>query len=404
MTKQQALGLKVCLLSMPVPEREGGHILVLNFLHVLLPIAEEIYLITGNYPEHDLPGSKIRLTNVRNDPLTSRPKQSLLSRAAKYVTAQLKMSYRLAKIAPEADMVIFFIGGSGLFFPMLTAKLRGKKTILVASASGAVCSRNIYGKSLGGIGGLITYGIVSVLERLNYRLCDNIVVYSPILVQEFGLEKYKHKISIAHRHFVDFDKFKVQKPLNERDNLVGYIGRLSQEKGILNFIEAIPNLVGREDSVEILIGGEGQLGTKVIQYLDENKLNTKVKYVGWIPHDELPNYLNELKLLVVPSYTESGPTIAFEAMACGTPVLGTPVGLMADMLNDGETGFIMGNNSPECITENIVRAINHPNLEQIARNARALAEREFTYEKAVAEYRNILEGIGWIGVGRDDSE
>lgn len=49
----------------------------------------------------------------------------------------------------------------------------------------------------------------------------------------------------------------------------------------------------------------------------------------------------------------------------------------------------MENNSPECIAENIVRALDHPDLEQIARNARALVEREFTHEAAagsIAEY------------------
>jgi len=391
MTKQQVPGLKVCLLSVPVPDREGGHILVFNFLHVLLPIAEEIYLITGNYPEHDLPGSKIRLTNVSNDPLTSRPKQSLLSRAAKYVTTQLKMSYRLAKIAPAADMVIFFIGGSSLLFPMVTAKLRGKKTILVATASGAVCSRNIYRKSFVGVGGLITYGIVSVLERLNYRLCDNIVVYSPSLVQEFGLERYKHKISLAHEHFLHFDRFKLQKPLNERTNLVGYIGRLSQEKGILNFMEAIPKVVETRGEATFLIAGDGQLRPQVEEYAVQS--SNKVRFIGWIPHDELPEYLNKLKLLVLPSYTEGLPNIMLEAMACGTPVLATPVGATPDIIKDGETGFIMENNSPECIAGNIVRALDHPSLEQIARNARALVEREFTHEAAVERYKNILDGL-----------
>jgi glycosyltransferase involved in cell wall biosynthesis len=64
-----------------------------------------------------------------------------------------------------------------------------------------------------------------------------------------------------------------------------------------------------------------------------------------------------------------------------------------ELIKDGEAGFIMENNSPECIAENIIRALNHPNLEQIARNARALVEREFTFEKAVERYREILEQV-----------
>jgi glycosyltransferase involved in cell wall biosynthesis len=82
-----------------------------------------------------------------------------------------------------------------------------------------------------------------------------------------------------------------------------------------------------------------------------------------------------------------------EAMACGTPVLATPVGAIPDVIKDGETGFIMEDNSPECIARNIIRALNHPNLEQIAQNARALVEKEFTFEKAVERYREILDSL-----------
>lgn len=53
----------------------------------------------------------------------------------------------------------------------------------------------------------------------------------------------------------------------------------------------------------------------------------------------------------------------------------------------------MENNSPECTAKNTVRALDRPDLEQIAGNARALVEREFTYEKAVQRYRNILGSL-----------
>ena len=61
------------------------------------------------------------------------------------------------------------------------------------------------------------------------------------------------------------------------------------------------------------------------------------------------------------------------------------------MRKDGETGFIMETNSPERIAENVMRALEHPNLDKIIKNARLLVEREFTYEAAVKRYRKILE-------------
>ena len=373
-------GLKICVVTGIPPL----NLLVLNFVKVLEPIVDRLVLITGNYPQRDVFSPKIKLVNIRNDG----QEQSIFVKIPRFVSLQLKMAYHLAKNMSRARAVIFYLEGGIFLLPMLAARLAGKETIIVATYSSSQIGKQLH---KGSKQGLFLVPMTSLLERLNYGLAARIVVYSPVLIKQFGLEKHRQKISVAHEYFLDFDKFKIRKPLDQRDSLVGYIGRLSQEKGILNFLEAIPKAVETRQETTFLIGGDGQLRPRVEEYA--NKLSNKVKFVGWIPHDELPGYLNELRLLVVPSYTETGPYIAFEAMACGTPVLGTHVGLMADLLSDGENGFIMENNSPECIAENIIRALNHPDLEQVGRNARNLAEREFTFEKAVDSYRGILENL-----------
>jgi len=53
----------------------------------------------------------------------------------------------------------------------------------------------------------------------------------------------------------------------------------------------------------------------------------------------------------------------------------------------------MKDNSLECIAENAIRALNHPNLERITVNAHALVEREFTYERVVERWREVLKTI-----------
>ena len=82
-----------------------------------------------------------------------------------------------------------------------------------------------------------------------------------------------------------------------------------------------------------------------------------------------------------------------EAMACGTPVLATPVGAIPDVIIDGKTGFIMENNSPECIAENVIRALASQDLERIAENGRRFVEENFTFEKTVENWRRILQEI-----------
>jgi glycosyltransferase involved in cell wall biosynthesis len=127
--------------------------------------------------------------------------------------------------------------------------------------------------------------------------------------------------------------------------------------------------------------------------LDTEKITSRVDLPGWISHDDLPKYLNQLRLLVLPSYTEGLPNIMLEAMACGTPVLATPVGAVPDVIRDGETGFIMEDNSPECIARNVLRALNDPNLEGVADRGRRFVEGEFTFEKAVERWKTVIEEI-----------
>jgi glycosyltransferase involved in cell wall biosynthesis len=359
-----------------VPISQAGLIPLRNLVDILRSLSNEVHLVSGDagYSFFAQQGG-IYAHEVKHK-ATKAP----LTRILNYTWTQTRISWKVMRLRRNVDLWVFFIGGEGLALPVITAKLL-RKGIVIASAGSGVKVAQVQRDPF--------TAAVSFLRSITYSLSNRIILYSPNLIKEWNLEKYRHKISIAPKNFLDFDKFKVQKPLNKRDNLVGYIGRLNSEKGILNFLEAIPKVVATRDKVSFLIGGAGQFQLQVEEYT--NKLSKKVKFVGWIPHDDLPHYLNELKLLVLPSYTEGLPNIMLEAMACDTPVLATPVGAIPDVIRSGETGFIMEGNSTECIAKNIVRALNHPNLEQIAGDARALVEREFTFEKAVDRYREILK-------------
>lgn len=312
------------------------------------------------------------------------PKSNIFIKIINHIYIQLRISFKLIRLAKSTGIWIFFLDSHSFLLPVITAKLLRKKIIFALAAS-IMKSAKVQKDTLANV---LVYS-----EAITYKLSNRIILYSPNFIQEWNLEKYRDKISIAYKHFLDFDKFKIKKIFHERDNLVGYIGRLSEEKGVFNFITAILLILKQRDNLKILIGGDGQLRDKIGKYLYENNLNNRVKLTGWIPHNELPDYLNQLKLVVLPSYTEGLPNIMLEAMACGTPVLATPVGAIPDIITDGNTGFIMENNSPECIAENVVRALRYPDLGRIVENARLLVEREFTYEAAVKRYRKILGNL-----------
>ncbi|MCL0059460.1 glycosyltransferase family 4 protein [Dehalococcoidia bacterium] len=377
---QQKIGVLALFAS------KAGLVPLSNLIEILSTLSDSIYVIAGN-EAMNLPhkkNQKIEIFGVRCG-----FKGNIFNKIINYISIQLIFSSKIIKLTKDVNIWVFFTGTHALLLPMIAAKLMRKKIVFALVSS----IKDISKAQKNTFFNILVYNVLIYSEDINYKLSNHIILYSPNLIKEWNLEKYRNKISIAHEHSLDFDKFKVTKTFDERIDLIGYIGRLSEEKGVLNFVKAIPEISKRKSHLEFLIGGDGQLRDGIKEYFGNENLNDKVKLAGWISHDELPNYMNELKLLVLPSHTEGLPNIMLEAMACGTPVLATPVGAIPDVIKDGETGFIMENNSPECIAENVIRALNHLNLGQTAQNARALVEREYTYEKAVEGYRNILEEL-----------
>jgi glycosyltransferase involved in cell wall biosynthesis len=242
-----------------------------------------------------------------------------------------------------------------------------------------------------------THGFLNLFlflqQSLSYTISDKLVVYSPNLIAEWQLERYRHKIVIAYEHFISTDTFTITTPFLHRPLLIGYIGRFHEEKGILNFIKALPAVLNNKNELRVLIGGDGPQKESIVAALQKKGLTDRIDFPGWVVQQDLPLCLNTLRLLVIPSYTEGLPNIMLEAMACGTPVIATPVGAIPDIIKEGKTGFIMENNSPECIAKSINRALNDPNLETIALNARLMVQREFTFDISVQQWKRILETI-----------
>jgi len=361
-------------------------------LHLLEPLAEEIFTIVGNVPENTINNEKIHAINIKHKANVQFP---ILIRAFRFTMLQLKMSYHLFKIAGRVDVVFLAGGTAALLLPALSAKLLRKRIILLRHGTDSFQERikTDYQKTLFGLGSYIFPVIVHTLIRLNCSLADRIAVFSSNITDP-RLKGYTKKISPSGSYFyVDIDSFKVEKNLDSRENMVGYIGRFEDIKGVMNFVRAIPLALRESSGVKVVLGGDGLLRDEIKREIEAAQLGEKVVLAGWIPHDKLPRHLNEIKLLVIPSYAEAGPHVLFEAMACGTPVLTTTVGVMPDVIKDKENGFIMENNSPECIAQNIIRALNHPNLDKIAENARKLIEREYTHQAAVERYRSILASL-----------
>ena len=368
------------------------NVLLYSLVDILEPICERVYVVSSNIPRDRIFSEKIRIIDVKTAMHfrdTIHPMWwSTVLQFFKIIIIQMKMCLVLTRISKEIDAVIFYVGGANLFPPVLMAKALRKKVITAAIGLGSLSYKSAHDKGFFSMGGAIST-IFTILERANFSLSDQIIVESTNVIDFLGLDKYRQKLAVSGV-YIDTNFFQIKKELNERKNLVGYVGRLSLEKGVMNFVKAIPLILEKSNNIEFLMGGGGTLQSKIKDELMKNNLSQKVKQTGWIPDNEIVDYFNELKLFILPSYSEGLPHTVLKVMACGTPVLATPVGGIPDIIKDGETGFIMEDNSPECIAENVIRALEHPNLNEITMNARKMVEKKNVYEVVVENYRNLL--------------
>jgi len=192
--------------------------------------------------------------------------------------------------------------------------------------------------------------------------------------------------------YVDINFNKVKDP-DDREKVVGFIGTLSKTKCAINFVYSIPLIIEKQKDLKFIIGGNGELYEKIEKYIIAQGINRCVKLVGWIPNDKLPEYLNDLKLIVLPSLSEGLPNIILESMSCNTPVLSTDVGGIPDVIKNKKTGFIMEENSPQRIAESVIEAIKSPELTKIAENAKKIIEKEYRYSFAIERYKKIIESL-----------
>src|SRR2546428_6212052 len=206
--------------------------------------------------------------------------------------------------------------------------------------------------------------LLRIFSAANFRLAHNLMPEAWRLLDYWGI-KQRDKATLCPQ-FVDTALFTIHKPLDTRDRVVGFIGWLDKNKGVPEMLEAIRRLNRAGEDAGFVIAGAGSLADIVREFASTN---SNVSYEGALPWNRVPETLNECKLVVIPSFSEGLPNVMLEAMACGTPVLATPVGGIPDFIMDEQTGFIMSSNQPDSVASNILRALNHPQLNLISHNA-----------------------------------
>ncbi len=195
----------------------------------------------------------------------------------------------------------------------------------------------------------------------------------------------------------------------EGRRVVLFIGRLERLKGVETLLKAFVLLGtlrrrGAAPAHLLIIGGDSTNGRlesrshngeagRLLQRAHELGVGNAVQFLGPVGHDRLPAYYSLADVCVVPSFSESFGLVALEAQACGTPVVASRVGGLAQLVKDGLTGFTIPDHSERLFAERIAELLDHPRLRaQFGRRGRLLAHNyswEQTGERLEELYRTI---------------
>lgn len=116
------------------------------------------------------------------------------------------------------------------------------------------------------------------------------------------------------------------------------VGNLLPEKGQALAIAAL----ARMDQGLLLIVGDGPLRHELQALAQQLGVDQRVRFIGTLPQSELRHLYSAIDALLLPSTREGWPNVVLEALACGTPVVASDVGAVADMLTEPHLGRIVG--------------------------------------------------------------
>ncbi len=165
-----------------------------------------------------------------------------------------------------------------------------------------------------------------------------------------------------------------------------YVGRLDDIKGIRTLVEAWREMGDKE----LLICGSGPSEAWVKGYLERHH-RKQVKLLGQVSHEQVQKLLRESRALIMPTqWYEGQPMVILESYAAGTPVIGSRMGNVKDMIKEGITGITVAPGSPEQLREAILQ-LPEFDAAVIRRHFEIYYDPEKNYAQLAEIYQKVIE-------------
>jgi len=203
---------------------------------------------------------------------------------------------------------------------------------------------------------------------------------------EGGIDKSK----IRHLFYtIDMDSFPVR---YDNGGYFIYYGRLSAEKGIPVLLKAF----AKADTGSLKIIGTGPDKKSLERLVSDLKISRKVEFTGPVYGEQLKKLVSGAQFVVVPSeWYDNSPLVIYESLTMGKPVIGSNMGGIPELINNGVDGFIFEAKNTEQLSLILTDMLTHRNLSEMGRAARAKAEKLFDpnvhYKNMMAIYNSVIK-------------
>jgi PEP-CTERM/exosortase A-associated glycosyltransferase len=178
--------------------------------------------------------------------------------------------------------------------------------------------------------------------------------------------------------------------------VIGFIGSFYFYEGLEHLIDAAILLLSERSDLKFVLVGEGEAEQSLRKRIPD-RLRSHFIFTGKIAHDAAPRYYSVMDIVVYPRagsrLTElTTPLKPLEAMAMEKVVLGSDVGGLRELINDGETGFLVESETPHALARRLLILVDNAIMRRaVGEKAREFVVRERDWKKIVSSYLSVYQ-------------
>jgi glycosyltransferase involved in cell wall biosynthesis len=178
--------------------------------------------------------------------------------------------------------------------------------------------------------------------------------------------------------------------------IAGFVGELREKKGLKTLLNAYAQ-TNKHLQASLLIVGVVRAGEdkKTLDEFVQANPNAKIVTTGYVSPHDLPAYYSLIDVLLYPSLHDGMPNALLEAMACGKPVIATPVGGILDVIKDGENGILIPVNDGDALANAIHEVLSNAELSnRLGKNARQTIINAFSLQRELDGNLDVYRKLG----------